>query len=65
MVVSVGRRPYTDCSPTGHRGGVDDRGFVVADRVPADRTADGVWAVGDVSTRLSWPTSASPRGSWW
>ena len=47
VVVSIGRRPYTDhllADGTGVE--IDDRGFVVAD--PRCRTAaPGVWAVGD------------------
>ena len=48
VVVSVGRRPYTEQLVEGDTGVViDDRGFVVVDEF--QRTGEpGVWAVGDV-----------------
>ncbi len=62
VVVSVGRRPYTDqLLERGHGGSVDDRGFVVIDEF--QRTGEpGVWAVGDVVNTPSARSRGIRRG---
>ena len=65
MVVSVGRRPFSDDLGLDGTGvEVDERGFVEVDE--RCRTGEaGVWAIGDLHRHArAGPRRASPRASW-